>query len=156
MSVFRSIMYRIFGRPAGPDAGTEAGLTPAAQPAAPPPASPPQAEAGRRGEALASGAETPLGAPPTPSGAAASVDVEAVLAGLAARNPQQLDWRRSIVDLMKLLELDSSLAARKALARELGYTGAPDGSAEMNQWLHRAVMRRLAETGGRVPDDLRS
>jgi hypothetical protein len=100
----------------------------------------------------------PSAAPPeaSPAGAAAQpVDVEAVLAGLAARNPQPLDWRRSIVDLMKLLDLDSSLPARKELARELGYGGAPDGSAEMNMWLHRAVMRRLAENGGRVPDDLR-
>jgi hypothetical protein len=83
------------------------------------------------------------------------VDVEAVLAGLAARNPQPLDWRHSIVDLMKLVELDSSLASRKALAGELGYPGPQDGSAEMNLWLHRTVMRRLAESGGRVPDDLR-
>jgi hypothetical protein len=81
--------------------------------------------------------------------------VEAVLAGLAARSAEPLNWRSSIVDLMKLLDLDSSLPARKELARELGYAGAPDGSAEMNMWLHRAVMRRLAENGGRVPDDLR-
>jgi hypothetical protein len=84
------------------------------------------------------------------------VDVEAVLTALAARNPQRLDWRHSIVDLMKLLDLDSGLPARKELARELGYSGATDGSAEMNMWLHRAVMRRLAENGGRVPDDLKT
>jgi hypothetical protein len=96
-------------------------------------------------------------APPPPAAQTApeQVDVEAVLTGLAARNPQKLDWRHSIVDLMKVLELDSSLAARKELAQELGYTGALDGSAAMNTWLHRAVMRRLAESGGRVPDDLR-
>jgi hypothetical protein len=83
------------------------------------------------------------------------VDVEAVLTGMAAQNPQKLNWQSSIVDLMKLLDLDSSLASRKELAEELGYTGAKDGSAEMNIWLHRQVMRKLAENGGRVPDSLK-
>jgi hypothetical protein len=83
------------------------------------------------------------------------VDVEAVLQGMAAQNPQKLNWQSSIVDLMKLLDLDSSLSARKELAEELGYTGAKDGSAEMNIWLHRQVMRKLAENGGRVPDSLK-
>lgn len=157
MSVFRSIMSRIFGQPA--DAGTAAaGETGPA----PPPTAPGPAEAGRMGGAQAPGMAP--GAPPMPPpaagptaqpGGAEAVDVEAVLTGLAARNPQKLDWRHSIVDLMKLLDLDSSLAARKQLAQELGYGGAPDGSAAMNTWLHRAVMQRLAENGGRVPDDLR-
>lgn len=142
MSVFRSIMSRVFGRPAG---------TEAASPSSP---QPPE-EAGRLGGAPAAEAGSPQTAPLSPAGAAASVDVEAVLAGLAARHPQPLDWRHSIVDLMKLVDLDSSLASRKALAQELGYPGTPDGSADMNLWLHRAVMRRLAESGGRVPDDLR-
>jgi hypothetical protein len=65
-------------------------------------------------------------------------------------NPD-LNWRTSIVDLMKLLDLDSSLSNRSELAGELGYTGAKDGSAEMNIWLHREVMRQLAANGGRVP-----
>jgi hypothetical protein len=84
------------------------------------------------------------------------VDVEAVLSGMAAQNSQKLDWRHSIVDLMKLLGLDSSLSARQELARELGYSGATDGSAEMNIWLHRQVMQKLAENGGRVPDSLKN
>jgi len=65
------------------------------------------------------------------------------------------NWKQSIVDLMKLLDLDSSLNARKQLAQELGYTGALDGSAEMNIWLHKTVMAKLMESGGTVPDDLK-
>ena len=68
---------------------------------------------------------------------------------------EKFNWRTSIVDLMKLLGIDSSLANRKELAQELGYTGELDGSAEMNIWLHKAVMRKLAENGGKVPDDLK-
>ena len=67
---------------------------------------------------------------------------------------KDLNWRTSIVDLMKLLGIDSSLANRKELATELGYTGELDGSAEMNIWLHKAVMRELAANGGKVPADL--
>ena len=83
-------------------------------------------------------------------------DVEAILAKLAAEQREDFDWRRSIVDLMKLLKLDSGLGARKQLAQELGYTGALDGSAEMNVWLHKQVMTKLAESGGKVPDSLRA
>jgi hypothetical protein len=82
------------------------------------------------------------------------VDVEAILSAEAAKAGQALNWRSSIVDLMKLLGIDSSLANRKELAQELGYTGALDGSAEMNIWLHKAVMRELAKNGGKVPADL--
>jgi len=82
------------------------------------------------------------------------VDVEAVLNGLAAGNAEKLDWRRSIVDLMKLLGLDSSHAARKDLARELHYGGDMSDSAAMNVWLHRQVMKKLAVNGGKVPADL--
>jgi hypothetical protein len=84
------------------------------------------------------------------------VDVAAVLTKLAAENKQKLDWRHSIVDLMKLLNLDSSLGARKELAQELQYTGDTSDSAAMNIWLHKQVMRKLAENGGTVPDDLKS
>lgn len=90
-----------------------------------------------------------------PSPEQGASDVEAVLNGLAAKNPQKLNWRTSIVDLMKLLDLDSSLQERKDLATELGYTGAKDGSAEMNTWLHRQVMNKLAANGGKVPADLK-
>lgn len=79
------------------------------------------------------------------------VDVAAILDGLAAKSTQRLNWKTSIVDLMKLLGLDSSLAERKGLAQELGYTGALDGSAEMNIWLHKRVMKELAANGGKVP-----
>ena len=92
------------------------------------------------------------------AGAAAQqqqVDVEAVLNGMAAKNSQKLNWRTSIVDLMKLLDLDSSLQERKDLATELGYSGAKDGSAEMNLWLHKQVMNKLAANGGKVPADLK-
>ena len=84
------------------------------------------------------------------------VDVEAVLTARAAQNSQKLDWRRSIVDLMKLLDLDSSFAARKELAKELGYTGDSSDSASMNVWLHKQVMAKLAASGGKVPEDLRT
>ena len=120
----------------------------------------------RRAEAApAPGAATTGAAPSYPgasdaaaAGAAAQqqqVDVESVLNGLAAKNPQKLNWRTSIVDLMKLLDLDSSLSERKDLATELGYTGAKDGSAEMNLWLHKQVMNKLAANGGKVPAELK-
>jgi hypothetical protein len=80
--------------------------------------------------------------------------VESILNGLSANSDQKLNWRTSIVDLMKLLGLDSSLAERKGLAQEMGYTGALDGSAEMNIWLHKQVMRELAANGGKVPAEL--
>lgn len=91
-------------------------------------------------------------AAPAPSLAVADVDVAANLAALA--EGKNLNWRTSIVDLMKLLDIDSSLANRKELANELGYTGALDGSAEMNIWLHKATMRELAANGGKVPAEL--
>lgn len=86
---------------------------------------------------------------------ATPVDIDAVLTQRAALKKQRLDWETSIVDLLKVLDLDSSLGARKDLARELGYTGRLDGSAAMNQWLHREVMKRLVESGGVVPDSLK-
>ncbi len=75
---------------------------------------------------------------------------------MASERGEKLDWRRSIVDLMKLLNLDSSLANRKQLAQELNYTGGTNDSAAMNVWLHKQVMKKLAENGGKVPEDLRS
>lgn len=100
-------------------------------------------------------ASAPAAAPvPAPSIAISEVDVEAVLAAQAANAGQALNWRTSIVDLMKLLDIDPSLENRKELAKELGYTGELEGSAEMNIWLHKAVMRELAANGGKVPADL--
>jgi len=83
------------------------------------------------------------------------VDVDAILAQAASEKSEQLNYKSSIVDLMKLLNLDSSLDNRKELATELGYTGEKDGSAEMNIWLHKAVMRKLEENGGKVSADLK-
>src|SRR5580704_11375578 len=95
------------------------------------------------------GASTPASQP-----AAAPVDVTAILDKLATQSKEKLDWRQSIVDMMKLLNLDSSLGARKHLAEELHYTGNTNGSASMNIWLHGQVMTKLAENGGKVPDNL--
>jgi uncharacterized protein DUF3597 len=91
----------------------------------------------------------------TGAAAAAPVDIEQVLNGMAAKKPEKLNWQSSIVDLMKLVDLDPSLANRKALAGELGYTGDTQDSAKMNIWLHHEVMEKLAASGGKVPDSLR-
>ena len=82
------------------------------------------------------------------------VDVEALLNDMARNNPEKLNWKTSIVDLMKLLKLDSSLGERKELAKELGYSGDMNDSASMNIWLHKQVMTKLAANGGKVPADL--
>ena len=87
--------------------------------------------------------------------AISAVDVVAKLESLAASNPQKLNWKTSIVDLLKLLNLDSSLAARKELATELGCPKEKMGdSAQMNMWLHKTVLQKLAENGGNVPKEL--
>jgi hypothetical protein len=124
MSLFGKIRDAIFGHKAAPQAPAPAPAAASAAPAA------------------------PVAPPPSP------VDVEATLTALAAQNPQKLNWRTSIVDLMKLLGLDSSLTERKALAQELGYTGDSNDSAAMNIWLHKQVMKKLADNGGKVPADL--
>ncbi len=98
-------------------------------------------------------ADTTAGAAPAPT-AISAVDVAAKLEALASQHAEKLNWRTSIVDLLKLLDIDSSLTARKALAAELHYTGSTDDSAAMNTWLHGAVMKKLAENGGKVPADL--
>src|SRR5262249_23150345 len=110
--------------------------------------------------ATSAGTSAPSAGTSTVSAAAAKpiskADVETILAKLADEQDGDYDWKRSIVDLIKLLKLDSGLCARKQLAQELGYTGALDGSAEMNVWLHKQVMTKLAETGGKVPDSLKT
>ena len=88
--------------------------------------------------------------------ATSNVDVAAILDKMASSNKEKLDWKKSIVDLMKLVGMDSSLSARKELAKDLNYTGDMNDSAKMNMWLHKEVMRKLAENGGRVPADLLS
>jgi hypothetical protein len=130
MSIFGTILSKIF--PSSHPANTAP-----ADPAAPPAADP-----------TAAAAAAPAAAP-------APVDVEAVLTDMQANTSEQLNWRTSIVDLMKLLGLDSSLSARKELAGELHYSGDANDSASMNIWLHKAVMEQLAANGGKVPDSLK-
>lgn len=96
----------------------------------------------------------PVGTAPVAAATLPVVDVEAVLEDLARKNPQKLNWRTSIVDLMKLVGMESSLAERKELAKELGYTGSTTDTATMNIWLHKQVLNKLAENGGKVPADL--
>ena len=82
------------------------------------------------------------------------MDVASILDGLAAKNSEKLDWKKSIVDMLKLLDMDSSLSARKELATELHYSGDESDSATMNVWLHTSVMKKIAENGGKVPAEL--
>ena len=102
----------------------------------------------------------PAGAPAVASSGsttpAATVDVTAVLDDLAGKNSEKLDWRKSIVDLMKLVDMDSSLASRKELAKDLNYSGDTSDSAKMNVWLHKEVIRKISENGGKVPKELLS
>ena len=148
MSIFSKIKSAIFGEK-GPLGSGHFG-TPKADAPAPAPA--PQTTAAQPAPTPTPAAPTPQAAPAAP---AQAVDVEAVLSGIASKKGSDLNWRTSIVDLMKLLDLDSSLDNRKELATELGYTGAKDGSAEMNMWLIKAVMRELEKNGGTVPANLR-
>ena len=146
MSIFGSIVSAIFGPSSSQtSAAPAAAETPADQSAS---AAPPVADT--------PAAEIPVtqSAPATAS-AEEPVDVAAIMDNLASQATQKLDWRNSIVDLMKLINLDSSLAARKELAQELNYTGDMNDSASMNIWLHKEVMTKLAENGGKVPDELK-
>jgi hypothetical protein len=148
MSIFGNIMSAIFGH------SSSAQAAPAAPASDASPAAKPAASAGASPGASASASAAPSAAPA--STGAASVDVAAVLTGLAAQKKEKLDWKKSIVDLMKLLDLDSSLPARKQLAQELKYSGDMNDSAAMNIWLHKQVMTKLAENGGKVPADLKA
>ena len=137
MSIFSKIRDAIFNRKPAADAG-----------------------AGAPGAAGAAGAAAASTAPATTAGAAKpaapmeQVDVEAILTQMSSGAGQKLNWRTSIVDLMKLLGMESSFAERSELAKELGYTGSTSDSAAMNIWLHKQVMKKLAENGGKVPADL--
>ncbi|ALN71283.1 DUF3597 domain-containing protein [Aureimonas sp. AU20] len=138
--------------PAGGASASTGGAPAAPQPA---PSSAPAAPASAPATSAAP-ATAPAGAGAGASQApSASVDVAAILEGKAKAAGQPLDWRHSIVDLLKLLDIDSSLSARKELAEELHYTGDTGDSAAMNTWLHKAVMKKLAENGGQVPAELR-
>jgi hypothetical protein len=136
MGLFNNLMSKIFGHATSATATASGAQT---QPATAP--------------------EQRVQAPAAPAAAVAPppvVDVTAILNDLAKKNPEKLDWKRSIVDLMKLVGMDSSFAARKQLAEELHYTGDPNDSASMNIWLHKEVLRKLAENGGKVPQELLS
>ena len=135
MSIFGKIMSAIFG--------SKAAATPASGGAA----------AG--GAATSGSGAAPSSAQAAPVAPPQSVDVAAIVDKAAAAKGEKLAWRTSIVDLMKALDIDSSFAARKELATELGYTGDSNDSASMNIWLHKQVMSRLAANGGKLPADVK-
>ena len=132
MSIFGTIMNAIFGTAkAAPTGGAASG-------------------------GAASGGAASGGAATAPSAAPAqTVDVAPILDKAVAAKKEKLDWKHSIVDLMKALDIDSSLSARKELAKELGYTGDTNDSASMNIWLHKQVMSKLAANGGKLPPDIK-
>jgi hypothetical protein len=109
----------------------------------------------RAGAAPASGGAAGAGSAPAPAAPAQSVDVAPILDKAVAAKKEKLEWRTSIVDLMKALDIDSSLGARKELAKEFGYTGDTNDSATMNVWLHKQVMIKLAANGGKLPPDIK-
>ena len=148
MGIFSKIMAKIF--PSDHPAVTSPTPAPPATPAATPASASAPASTAPGATATAAAGTTGTSAPAMPP-----VDVEAILKDLSAKNPGPSNWRTSIVDLMKLLGLDSDLASRKELAKELGYTGDTADSATMNVWLHKQVMTKLAANGGKVPADLR-
>ncbi|UGV26833.1 DUF3597 domain-containing protein [Rhodopseudomonas boonkerdii] len=125
MSIFGKIMSAIFG---GSASAAAADAAPAAG-----------------GSAAPAGGAAP----------AATVDVAPILDAAVKAKGEKLEWRTSIVDLMKALDIDSSFSARKELAKELGYTGDSNDSASMNIWLHKQVMTKFAANGGKLPDDLK-
>ena len=106
------------------------------------------------GHGSAQASASPTAAPSAPPGQ--TVDVAAIVDKAAAATGEKLAWRTSIVDLMKALKLDSSLAARKQLANELKYTGDTNDSATMNVWLHKQIMGKLADNGGKLPSDIKT
>jgi hypothetical protein len=138
MSLFNNLMSRIFAHGGAAAAGTSG----AAAPTGASVASSIQSATTRAGDA-SGGVAT-----------AQHVDVAAILDDLSRNNSENLDWKDSIVDLMKLVGMDSSLSARKQLATELHYTGNQSDTASMNVWLHKEVLRKLAENGGKVPQEL--
>jgi hypothetical protein len=128
MSIFGKIMGAIFG--------TKADATPA-------------------GGGAATGTGSSAGSSSAPAAPGQSVDVAPILDKAVAAKKEKLAWRTSIVDLMKALDIDSSLGARKELAKEFGYTGDTNDSASMNIWLHKQVMVKLAANGGKLPPEIK-
>ncbi len=148
MGVFDRIKNAIFGK---------AQAAPVPEPAA----AAPQAGAPASSPAQPTAAARPAAAPasaspasPASANPASKADIEQILNAAVKKSGQKLDWRHSIVDLMKALGMDASLAERKELAAELGYTGDTGDSAKMNMFLHKALMKKLSENGGKVPADL--
>ncbi len=149
MSMFSTILGKIFSHAPAPTAGNAPTSAPADS---------------TFGGASASGSAAPAtgstppalatSAPSNPAAPAQPVDVTAILNDLQAKSSEKLNWKQSIVDMMGLLGMDNSLTARKHLATELGYTGDESDSATMNIWLHKEVMKKLAENGGKVPAEL--
>ena len=142
MSIFGTILGKVFG-------GHQSAAAPSTSPQTGGGAATPPSDGGSSSASTATASSTL-----SPTAASAPVDVAAILDGMENNSGQELDWRKSIVDLMKLLGLDSSLTARKTLAGELHYTGDTDDSASMNVWLHKEVMTKFKENGGKVPADL--
>jgi 3-oxoacyl-ACP reductase-like protein len=149
MSIFGKLVSAIFGSSHAAEPAPTTWSPTTTKPSAPgAPASP---------ASPAAPANPPVAGAPAATGKPMSrPELEELIKKNASAQHEDLNWRESIVDLMKLFKLDSSLGARKELAKELGYTGALDGSAEMNVWLHRQVMTKLAETGGKVPEHLKA
>jgi Domain of unknown function (DUF3597) len=139
MSIFGKIMGAIFG--------SKANATPASGGAAAPAGSAPASGGAPASSGTAAGSSS--------AAPAQSVDVAAIVDKAAAAKGEKLEWRTSIVDLMKALDIDSSLSARKELAKELGYTGDTNDSATMNIWLHKQVMAKLAANGGKLPPEIK-
>ena len=140
MSIFGKIMSGIFGSKAGAapaSGGTAAGSSTGA------------------GSVQASGSAAAAAPSAAPAAPPQSVDVAAILDKAVAAQKEKLEWRTSIVDMMKALDIDSSLAARKELAKELGYSGDTNDSATMNVWLHKQVMGKLAANGGKLPPEIK-
>ena len=134
MSIFGKIMSAIFGHAAG--------------------ATPPSGGTASAG-AAAGGGTSAASSTASSAAPAQSVDVAPILDKAVAAHKEKLEWRTSIVDLMKALDIDSSLAARKELAKELGYAGDTNDSASMNVWLHKQVMAKLAANGGKLPPEIK-
>lgn len=135
MSVLGKIMSAVFGHAGTPPPGSGTG--------------PGTSTASAAGLATAPSPASAPAAPPQ------SVDVAAILDKAVVAQKEKLEWRTSIVDMLKALDIDSSLAARKQLARELGYTGDINDSASMNVWLHKQVMAKIAANGGKLPPEIK-
>ncbi|MES5100235.1 DUF3597 domain-containing protein [Agrobacterium sp. BA1120] len=157
MSIFGKIRDAIFGGAAHAEDASPSGAEPTPAPSSiPDPAATTAPPVGGSGQPVptTSGASAPAPSTPTTAGANQTVDVASQLDAAVKRSGQKLDWKHSIVDLMKALGMDASRAERKELAQELGYNGEADGSASMNTWLHKALLKKLSENGGKVPPEL--